>query len=315
MVLYKCQTCHTIFDRKALYRQHLLNNVSCQETQPESGLLRIDTDKFYTKANIVESCLIKIKEKLSINYQEDLIIEPSAGSGAFISGIKSLCQNHKFYDLYPDHSEVIEQDYLTLNYHPFQYNKIHLIGNPPFGRQASFAIKFIRRSTLFCDSISFILPKSFKKDSMQNKIPSNFHRIYEIDLPENSFIMNDEDHSVPCVFQIWEKQLEERETIIKEKPYKFKFVKKEEEHDISFRRVGIKAGNIDRQTIDKSIQSHYFIKFMEDIFNEDIYQKLKKIHFISSEYTVGPKSISKPELTKEFNMILNGNSSLGITNQ
>jgi hypothetical protein len=47
---------------------------------------------------------------------------------------------------------------------------IHIIGNPPFGRQSSTAIKFIKKSCLFCNSLSFILPKSFKKDSLKNKV-------------------------------------------------------------------------------------------------------------------------------------------------
>ena len=185
MVLYHCKKCHIFFKRKANFRQHLLQNVSCQETFQQAGLLRIDIDKFYTKDNIVNLCLQHIRDKLSIDFSQDLIIEPSAGTGAFISGIKELCQNYQFYDLYPNHTEIITQDYLTLNYNNLHYNKIHIIGNPPFGRQASTALKFIKRSSKFCDTISFILPKSFKKDSMQNKIPLNFHLLYEEELPKN----------------------------------------------------------------------------------------------------------------------------------
>ena len=49
------------------------------------------------------------------------------------------------------------------------------------------------------------------------------------------------------------------------------FVKKHENHDISFRRVGVN-GNISRDTDNKSEQSHYFIKFHESnyIFSESI---------------------------------------------
>ena len=53
------------------------------------------------------------------------------------------------------------------------FKKIHIIGNPPFGRQSSLAIKFIKKSAEFCDSISFILPKSFKKDSLKKHFPLN----------------------------------------------------------------------------------------------------------------------------------------------
>ena len=85
-------------------------------------------------------------------------------------------------------------------------------------------------------------------------------------------------------------------------PKSFKFVKKEEKHDISFRRVGVNAGKIDRNTENKSFQSHYFIKFDDDV-SEEIYKKIESIQFDSNN-TVGPKSISKQEVIKEFNKII-----------
>ena len=59
---------------------------------------------------------------------------------------------------------------------------IHIIGNPPFGRQSSMAIKFIKKCCSFANSISFILPKSFKKDSMKKYFEKHYHLIYEMDL-------------------------------------------------------------------------------------------------------------------------------------
>ena len=80
-------------------------------------------------------------------------------------------------------------------------------------------------------------------------------------------------------------------------------MKKEENPDISFRRVGINAGEIDKNHESKSIQSHYFIKFENDIDDETL-NKLKNISFGCKENTVAAKSISKQELIKEFNMVI-----------
>ena len=80
-----------------------------------TGLNRDTIDKFYTNESAVNLCCSLINEKLSIN-SEDLIIEPSAGNGSFIEAIKLLSPNHKFYDLKPENPEIIEQDYLDLNY-------------------------------------------------------------------------------------------------------------------------------------------------------------------------------------------------------
>jgi len=263
------------------------------------GLKRDPIDKFYTKDTIVNICIDLIKNFINIE-KNDLIIEPSAGNGAFIKSIKNLSKNYKFYDIAPENKEIIKQDFLLLE-NPIN-NKVHIIGNPPVGRQSSMAIKFIKKSCEFANSISFILPKSFKKDSMQKHFNNYFHLIHEVDLEENSFLVNNEDANVPCIFQIWEKKEEQRDILAKLNPVNFKFVKKEENPDISFRRVGINAGNISKNILDKSSQSHYFIKFINNNIDENL-NKLKDVTFDSNN-TVGPKSISKQELISQWNLHL-----------
>ncbi len=268
-----------------------------------TGLTRDTTDKFYTSDETVKICIESIKRNLVID-KDDLIIEPSAGNGSFLSSIKSLCNNYKFYDLFPEHSEIVTQDYLELDTTDFKkFNNIHVVGNPPFGRQSSMSIKFIKKSCEFCHSISFILPKSFKKDSMKTKFDKYFDLVHESDLPEDSFLVAGEEYDVPCVFQIWKKNTTARTTTVKTDPSNFKFVKKSESPDITFRRVGVNAGNISKD-IDKNTQSHYFIKFNKDVNVDDIVKKLEKVTFEHNN-TVGPRSISKQELIVEFNKYIN----------
>jgi predicted RNA methylase len=271
------------------------------ETKQTKGLNRNIIDKYYTKDCVVELCLNLVKTHIQLN-PDDFIIEPSAGNGSFIKGIKSITSNFKFYDLEPDNDEIIKQDYLLYEYGIIKetFHKIHIIGNPPFGRQSSLAIKFIKKSCEFCDSVSFILPKSFKKDSLKKSFPLNFHLIFEMDLPEKSFLVDGLEHNVPCIFQIWEKKDVKRLMIKNEIPLNFIFVEKTENPDVSFRRVGVNAGTIDNKVDEKSIQSHYFIKFTNGKSISDNIDLLKEIEF-NHNNTVGPKSISKQELIKEFN--------------
>jgi len=274
------------------------------EIKQTKGLHRDTIDKYYTKDIVVESCLNMFKKYIEIN-TDDLIVEPSAGNGSFITGIKALTSNFKFYDIEPENKEIIKQDYLLYDYSNIKkaYNKIHIIGNPPFGRQSSLAIKFIKKSCEFCDSVSFILPKSFKKDSLKKSFPLQYHLIFEIDLPDKSFLVDSVEHNVPCIFQIWQKKTSDR--IINEKltPINFKFVGKTENPDISFRRVGVNAGTIDKKIEEKSIQSHYFIKFTNGKTTTDNINKLSTITYDFNN-TVGPKSISKQELIFKFNPLL-----------
>ena len=271
-------------------------------TVQTTGLKRQTIDKYYTSQNAVNKCIELVKKNIEIK-DNDICIEPSAGNGAFINAIKSSFKNYQFYDLEPDNNEIITQDYLKFDSNILiGFNKIHIVGNPPFGRQSSLAIKFIKKSSKFCDSISFILPKSFKKDSLKKHFHINFHLVHEYDLPDNSFIVDNKSYNVPSIFQIWVKK--EIPRIIPKKliPNKYSFVKKEMPHDISFRRVGVYAGKIDRETETKSFQSHYFIKF-DNPLTDELFNTLSAIDYNCKNNTVGPKSISKQELMKEFNLV------------
>jgi predicted RNA methylase len=280
-----------------------------EQTPPNQtkGLQRNTIDKYYTKETIANDCLKQIIKHIQIN-TDDLIIEPSAGNGAFIKGIQSLiATDHSiFYDIEPENEAISKQDYLLYDYTGIKgkYPKIHIIGNPPFGRQSSLAIKFIKKSCQFCNTVSFILPKSFKKESLRKTFPLKFHLIYETDLPDKSFLVDGREHTVPCVFQIWEKRGVDRMSVEKISPVNFRFVEKSENPDISFRRVGVNAGVIDDIHInEKSEQSHYFIKFTGGLPISDILDRLSIITYEFNN-TVGPRSISKQELIARFNPLL-----------
>ena len=184
-----------------------------------------------------------------------------------------------------------------------KFDKIHIVGNPPFGRQSSMAKRFIKKSASFADTISFILPKSFKKESFKNSFPKNFHLVYQIDLPDNSFVLNNTEYDVPCIFQIWKKSKKERKTLKKIKPIGYTFTKKNKRPDISVRRIGVNAGRVSKDT-KKSETSHYFLKLDEKKnVNRIIEATSKKI--FNHDNTVGPRSISKPELIQVYNPIFN----------
>lgn len=277
--------------------------MSKTEITQTKGLRRNTIDKYYTAEFAVDLCLSHIQTYIQTS-ETDLIIEPSAGNGAFIPGIKTITNHYEFYDLEPENEEIIKQDYLCYDYVRVRnkYEKIHIIGNPPFGRQSSFAIKFIKKSCEFCNSISFILPKSFKKESLRKTFPANFHLLFETDLPDKSFLVQGIEHNVPCIFQIWEKKDYNREVTEKLIPLNFSFVSKTESPHISFRRVGVNAGNIDTNIDEKSVQSHYFIKF-DKTPTKVLYENIQNLQYSNKDHTIGPKSISKQELIREFNTL------------
>jgi predicted RNA methylase len=263
----------------------------------DTGKNRNIIDKFYTKPDVSKNCIEEFQKFIDIK-TEDIVIEPSAGNGSFLQHLYSLhLKNVYAFDIEPEHEKIVKQDFLELDYSKFpKTNKIYLIGNPPFGRQSSIAKKFIKYSCNFADALGFILPKSFKKETLQSTFPLQFHLVSTIDIPKNSFLLNEKEYDVPCVFQVWIKKETSREISTIEKPDYFEYVKKNESPDLSFRRVGVYAGKIDKEYLSKSEESHYFLKFREG-FNIDtfitFYNETVKFEF---DNTAGPRSISKKEL-------------------
>jgi hypothetical protein len=96
-------------------------------------------------------------------------------------------------------------DYIS----PIDKNNILVIGNPPFGKISSIAIKFFNHSAKFSNVIAFIVPRTFRRVSVQNKLNKMFHLIYDEDVSTNPccFIPK---MMVKCCFQIWEKKEIER---------------------------------------------------------------------------------------------------------
>ena len=145
-------------------------------------------DKFYTKPEVAKKCcqLIDFSKYSSV-------LEPSAGDGAFLP---FLPDNTTAIDLEPDNDRIQKQDF-------FKYTGTEelVIGNPPFGRVSSLAIKFFNHAATFADTIAFIIPRTFRRVSVQNKLDLNFHLVEDLEIPMGSFIP--ESMKAKCCFQIW----------------------------------------------------------------------------------------------------------------
>ena len=143
------------------------------------------------------------------------------------------------------------------------------------------------------------MPKVLKRKH-EKTFPLFFHLKKEVDILPNSFLVNNRPYDVHCVFQIWEKRRTSRVILPKLIPIGFKFVKKTENPHISFRRVGVYAGKVETNTVDKSEQSHYFIQSTDVSLDETLITALNSINYEAKDNTVGPRSISKQEMIQKL---------------
>jgi len=159
----------------------------------------MQVDKFYTIPSISEKCINTIGSFYKWS-DWGLVVEPSAGNGSFLTLIPT--DKKIGMDILPDRIDIIKQDFFT--YTSFIPN-ILVVGNPPFGRVSSLAIKFFNHASQWANVIAFILPRTFRRISVHNKLNLHFHLLFDEDIPMKpcSFSPN---MMAKCCFQIWEKR-------------------------------------------------------------------------------------------------------------
>lgn len=171
-----------------------------------------DLDQFYTNPAVAEDCYRVLEKTVDLSLY-DLFLEPSAGTGSFLS---IMPENKRLgLDLDPKTKEIKKKDFFDFKA-PLN-KKIIVIGNPPFGKRSKLSIDFFLKATEFSDTIAFIVPLQWRKWSVQSKIPRDWELVVDYLLPEKAFIFNDKPYGVRCSFQIWRKNIK-KGLRLKDKP-------------------------------------------------------------------------------------------------
>jgi hypothetical protein len=255
----------------------------------KSGVLN---EQFYTRSGEAQRLFGTLKRYLT-DTDVQLFIEPSAGAGAF----SSLVPNCIALDIDPPAAatNIVKADFLVKSFET-DPTKTCVFGNPPFGRQGSLAIKFLKKSFLIADYVAFILPKSFQKLSTQDKLPLTHSLLYSEDLNDDVFESPEGLHlQVRCCFQIWvRKQRQKNEKLSSQKVC---FVKKSEPYSFAIRRVGGTAGRVTTGAdANKTAEvTHYYVQSSaEDA--PTLINILRETKWPEAEMTTGARSISSQEI-------------------
>lgn len=227
----------------------------------------------------------------------NIILEPSAGTGSFYNLLDS--QRRIGLDVEPKAAGVIQTDFFAWT--PPNNKRIIAVGNPPFGKNATLAVKFFNHAAKFCDVIAFVIPRTFRKASVINRLDPQFHMIYDETVPDNSFVFEGHSYNVPCAAQIWQRQDTAREKIATLKVDQVKAwfeIVEPANSDFAIQRVGGRAGLIRTENYKNfSPLSHYFIKS----HRSQVLPIFKQINFDCVKFnTAGNPSVSPSELVQLF---------------
>ena len=253
----------------------------------------VDYDKFYTNVDTANDCL----SLLDLS-RYDLVIEPSAGAGAFSNNIDH--PNLVSIDISPESDCVQQGDWFEYQI-PEEYKNVLVVGNPPFGLRNKLSKAFIQHACSFpnVDTVAFVLPSVYHKHTLQKSIPLDY-RIKTIkDLKENSFNIQGENYSIPAIFMIMDKSNGED---LRFNPDLYK----ETDHwtygterDYTFFVMGAAPKTL--KDIPEPNNRGYYIKLKEGVGIIEVIEKFKSIEWQGySSANGGVSWFTKSEMAKKY---------------
>lgn len=265
-------------------------------------------DKFYTLPEISEKCLSIVGERYEWSHW-GLVVEPSAGDGSFLTRIPT--PRKVGIDIAPEHRDIINQDFLTYTPSADVGDKVLVVGNPPFGRVSSLAVKFFNHSSKWAHVIAFIVPRTFRRVSVQNRLNRNFRLVLDEEISTTPCAFNP-PMMVKCCFQIWERSETKREVVELTTVHKdwvfLKFGPKDEQGqptpptgaDFAIRAYGGRCGEVVTTNLDRLRPKswHWIQSKREGLV--DRFGTLEPIAFEASQNTARQNSLGRGELVQLY---------------
>jgi len=164
-------------------------------------------EQYYTPKNLAAE-LTRLTSRFVPDLATRTVIEPAGGTGAFIEAAAALgVKNVISFDIEPLHAAVRQGDFLAAN---LSVRGAVAISNPPFGRNNSLSIPFFNKAAEYADTIAFIVPRSWRKWSVINRLDRNFALVHDADLKID--YVDSANHPISrklrlaTCFQIWQRQ-------------------------------------------------------------------------------------------------------------
>ena len=171
-------------------------------------------EQYYTPKPLALELVTQI-EKVLGSLAGKTILEPAGGTGAFIDAVqaKGVAKVISF-DIEPLHELVSLGDFLEQE---IKESNLITVSNPPFGRNNSLSIPFFNHAAKVSDAICFIVPRSWRKWSVINRLDLGFELVLDIDIDidyvdSDGAPLSNKNHLATC-FQIWKKADEPRSLV------------------------------------------------------------------------------------------------------
>ncbi|GAA1970946.1 hypothetical protein GCM10009798_34650 [Nocardioides panacihumi] len=235
-------------------------------------------------------------------------LEPAAGSGAFTSAmVRRGLPTPLAFDIEPKAPGIHRADFLTTDLSDL-HNAV-CVTNPPFGRNHKLSIPFFNHAAAACDVIAFVVPRSWRKWSVQNRLDRRMHLAHDMDLDityvdEGGESLTD-SRALRTVFQVWVRRDEIRpEIVVEDRGYLTKT--SPEEANVALTVRGYGCGTVSMAFERQKNSTRMYFRASDDVI-----QALHQIDFSPSYNNVAfVESLSYPEINHCLNEYFDGRDGL-----
>jgi len=262
------------------------------------------TEQFYTPpelaATLVESALPHLPDLKTTEF-----LEPAAGNGSFVNALKEIgAQRIIAIDRYPAAAGIEAADFLEFS---TDSTDLVTVTNPPFGRNNALSIPFFNHAANFSQLICFLVPRSWRKWSVTNRLDMRFHLVQDSDVfvsyQDSDGNAIRKNNGLRTCFQIWRREPTMREKI---RVPDNSLVQKcsPEDADVAMRVFGYGCGHILRDFDRELNTTLMFLK----VNNSDAGKLLSKLDYSKfSENTAYTQALAFTEINYLLNEAIFGN--------
>lgn len=291
----------------------LKHNPSSKEKPRKLGNRRVTgKEQYYTPTDTAVSIMDGIRE-LMPDFKKRIFLEPAGGTGSFITAAKYIgFKQIVSYDIEPLHQDVILGNFLEQT---LEITGAITATNPPFGRCNSLSIPFFNHAAKYSDLIVFIVPRSWRKWSVQNKLNRNFHLVRDDDLTINYVDAlgehNYQKNNLRTCIQYWKRNDDEVRPLYGVKDMGFISKCSFEDADVALTIFGYSCGTVKTEFPRKKNTTQMYLKLnhpkaleaLENVnfskfFNHTAYTEalsIKEINYLLNEFILGDPMMIEPD--------------------
>lgn len=220
-------------------------------------------EQFYTPEALAQQLVAELHPVIG-GLAGRTVLEPAGGTGAFIKAALSAGASDVIsFDIDPKFDGVSEGDFLAQK---LEFKDAIALSNPPFGRNNSLSIPFFNKAADHCEFIAFVVPRSWRKWSVLNRLDRRFHLAADHDIQVD--YVDDQGHKLGqqlrlnTCFQIWRRDPNELRPLYRVRDMNLIEKTNPEDADIALDVFGFNCGKVRTEFARKPNSTQMFLKLL-----------------------------------------------------